>query len=434
MFVIFLRTAYGFMRQGERQVPVLMLITFNFYVFYALPQFSQSGINLMTGYYAPSSRAVSLASWAALAGEMAFVAGWWFITKSRWRRSNLFDQLLPTPQGSWQVAAIAYSLPSLLIYGLTLLRMGFIPDEVRYLLNSLFNAYLAAIILLYLGYKHKKKAALRAGWAAIFLMSAIGTIQGMLEPILAPFVVGALAAWVWGNTLKVRWFVALFLAFLIINPAKYRFRELTWADKDVSSLTKVEQRVGAWVQALTDNWLSAGGQTTETNIQSSAQRTSDLLSLALVVDTVPDQIPYNKGRGMGLSMIFWIPRIFWPSKPISSDLLHNRYAVLFGYTNEEGTRSTTIGAYPCTEGYWNLGLYGVILFLGLSGMLLGLLFGNNGLKAAASLIATMAYLAPAPLQIPVALTLEIPSVVTFTMGIALAMWGLAGLVALSKAK
>jgi hypothetical protein len=67
-------------------------------------------------------------------------------------------------------------------------------------------------------------------------------------------------------------------------------------------------------------------------------------------------------------------------------------------------------------------------------MLLGLLFGNNGLKAAASLIATMAYLAPAPLQIPVALTLEIPSVVTFTMGIALAMWGLAGLVALSKAK
>jgi hypothetical protein len=46
----------------------------------------------------------------------------------------------------------------------------------------------------------------------------------------------------------------------------------------------------------------------------------------------------------------------------------------------------------------------------------------------------MAYLAPAPLQIPVALTLEIPSVVTFTMGLALAMWGLAGLVALSKAK
>ncbi len=415
---------------GKREVPVLPLVAAHFYLFYGLPQFSQQGLDLVRGYYVPSARAVTLAAWLAALGEWALLGGYWLVVRCGRRFGNVFDRILPLPNQRWRTGALIYAIPCLVGYAMSALRPAYIPLGVLNALLEAFNVYLVVPLLFYLGYWHHLKACRVAGWSAVAIMASVGMVQGMLEPVLAPIVVGTICVWIWGGRFRLRWAVVAALAFLIINPVKYRFRDLSWGDKDVWSAQKVEQRVKDWSRAFFEVWLDPSPHEREDYLATTAGRTSDLLAIALGIDLVPDVVPYDQGRGLRAGALYWIPRVVWPSKPLSTDLLNNRYSVTFGYQTEQGTLSSTIALYPATEGFWSFGVIGALVYLGLSGVLLGLLLGNCRLPPSASMVAAMAYLGPSPLQTPGALAVAIPGAVTFSVGIAVAMWIVAALVTL----
>jgi len=147
------------------------------------------------------------------------------------------------------------------------------------------------------------------------------------------------------------------------------------------------------------------------------------LSFTQTIDLVPSVIPYNEGDGMDDAMLFWIPRILWPSKGSTTDLIYNRYALTFGYLAPEDVGKTAVGISVFAEGYWNYGTYGVFAFLFVAGFILGTLFGNNGRTGQVSTLVCMVYVAPTILVLQ-ALSVTLASLPSFLIGITIALRGL----------
>jgi hypothetical protein len=231
---------------------------------------------------------------------------------------------------------------------------------------------------------------------------------------------GFVAAWLWGQAIKVRWLVLILIAIIIINPAKNRFRTLAWGDKDVSSIDKIASRLDAWGQAFADVWSGASDDTAHQNLMDTASRTSDLIPFAQAVDWVPSQVPYNSGKGMASTFFYWIPRVIWPSKKTNMELLGNDYGVAFGYTTPEMNQHTSVAPSVFTEGYWNFSILGALLFPFAYGVLLGLLLGHNGSSGIVSVLVAMTYWGGTMVLVN-AFTTAVPGAVTFTVGVSVAV-------------
>jgi hypothetical protein len=407
-------------QRTDRGVPVVALVCAQVYLFYGVPQFSQETMPMMVGIYSPPVDALSGAVWLVVLGEATFLAA--YAATCRWMNAtNPFDRILPQPNSEWRLTVGVYSGPAFALHALSALRPDYIPISVRMAGLQIFNVHLALVLLLYIGYRLKDGRARAAAWVLVCSMGVVGLLQGMLSNVLFPVLVAALAGWMWSHASRT-WLVALVaFATIVINPAKNEFRRLAFGDKDISSLEKVADRLTDWQEGFSAAWEGTSTSVVTPNIQATASRTSDLLSFAHAIDVVPSVIPYNTGSGLSTSAIYWIPRAVWPSKPLSTDLLYNRYAVEFGYTSEEGTRSSTTGASVFTEGYWNFGAPGVVLFLAASGVMLAVLLGHNGIRRDSSAIAATVYLGETMLLLqPVAVAL--PANVTFAAGIFVSMW------------
>jgi len=419
--VIMLVSIYRYFNQPYRSVPVIQIITIQIYIFYSMPQFSQEFMPFLWGIYSPSQDILVASTILVVLGEAICLLGYEVASKWILKGKNLIDRLYPRPKSNWGLVIMPYALVAFGIYTLCSLRPDYIPVSIRYLLFRIFNVHLSQILLLYLGIIFGKSKYLIMGYIVTVSMSFVGLVQGMVGSIVLPFLILFLSFWIWGKTIRVRWMVFVILVIIVINPVKSIFRQMTWDDKDVSSIGAVERRLTGWGSAFENTWF--GTESKMENILRTAERLNDLFSFALVVDLVPRAIPFNNGEDLELAAIYWIPRLIWPEKIGSSDLLYNKYATIFGYTTIEGTERTTIGASVFSEAYWNFGIGGVLFFLLLSGLILGINFGNNGRNSEVSIIICLVYFAGV-VQLLSALTVTIPSLITFYVGTLVAMKGI----------
>src|SRR5262249_22340002 len=259
------------------------------------------------------------------------------------------------------------------------------------------------------------------GYSVAGAMAGVSFIQGMLSGMIGPLFVLFLFKWIWGGGIRLRWVLLIVLGAVIMNPVKSEYRNIAWYDKDVASLETIEQRVSYWGEAFQKVWLYSA--TADPIIGSTASRSSDLIPFSQAVDYVPSLVPYNSGAGIESALFFWIPRVLWPDKGNTSDLLYNKYALEFGYSTTLTLESTTVGASIFTEAYWNFGASGVLVFLFLAGCLCGLLFGNNGRFEHTSTLVCITYVASS-LFILQALTIMISSLFAFFTGLTLALSGI----------
>lgn len=416
---ILLILLYRYARQRDKDFPVLLLVALQVYVFYSLPQFTQEALRLRAGIYEPTSFAVTSAVLLVIVGQLAFMLGYAVCYAAAKNRANIFDRILPTPTPRWANVLILYTAISLVVFSLVALKRDFIPVAVRFPLTQIFNVYLALALVLYLRYRFQIARLRLSAVLCVLFMSLVGVVQGSTGNIMAPIIMLFVAGWMWGGTIRKRWFIAVVAGFLVINPVKNEFRRLEFGS-EISSFAAIPQRLGTWKLAFENVWVRNNNEfrTLET-----ASRTSDLLSLAQAIDYVPSLVPYNYGEGMGITLIYWIPRVLWTSKVSSTDLLFNRYAVEFGYTTYEGTLTSTTGASAYTEGYWNFGASGIVVFFFTIGVLFGIFFGNGGVRGDVSIIICLVYYASVLLLIQ-PLILTAPSLITFTVGVWLAMHGL----------
>lgn len=98
------------------------------------------------------------------------------------------------------------------------------------------------------------------------------------------------------------------------------------------------------------------------------ERTSLFHMMCLVVSLSPDRQPYLEGETYRDIPGQFVPRFFWPDKPLGH-VSTSRLAVYYGLQRAEDTAKTTIGFGVVTEAYANFGFFG----LGLVGALIGFL-------------------------------------------------------------
>jgi hypothetical protein len=421
--VILLFLLRRYVVQPYKSIPILVLIALQIYIFFSVPQFSQEDLNLAYGeVYEPSMNGVTLAMLLTIGGELVFIFAYQIAATLTKKFSSALYQITDAPNLSWAWVAKIYGLAAFIVYMAATLTVSYFPVSVRFLMTQLFNVYLALAILLYIGHSFSRRRLIIFAYLLATGMAFVGLLQGMLSAIVGPFVLLFLARWVWGKRFDVRWVVLAVLAVLFINPVKNEFRLLpSWLNQDVSSMDLVQDRLRDWSVSFEKVWLE--GESDRSVYTSTASRASELLSFTQTIDLVPNVIPYNDGEGMDDAMLFWIPRILWPSKGSTTDLIYNRYALTFGYLSPEDVGKTAVGISVFAEGYWNYGTYGVFIFLFASGLILGTLFGNNGRTEQVSTLVCICYVAPTILVLQ-ALSVTLASLPSFLIGITIALRGL----------
>jgi hypothetical protein len=98
-------------------------------------------------------------------------------------------------------------------------------------------------------------------------------------------------------------------------------------------------------------------------------RTSLIQILCLVVSNTPERLPYLDGQTYAQVPGQFVPRFFWPEKPVGHISTYT-LAVYYGLQRMEDTQKTTIGFGLLTEAYANFGFFGIILIASAFGIMM----------------------------------------------------------------
>ncbi|MBM3733828.1 MAG: O-antigen polysaccharide polymerase Wzy [Acidimicrobiia bacterium] len=127
------------------------------------------------------------------------------------------------------------------------------------------------------------------------------------------------------------------------------------------------------------------------------RRISTVRLLDRVVSETPDQVPFFAGKTLRPLLYVPIPRLIWPDKP--SEGIGNQIGHLYRILNP-GDMTTSVNLPWIVEFYINFGLVGVVLGLGLSGFILGVLArrGTAGTRSPVLPLLTIGILFPLAYQ------------------------------------
>jgi hypothetical protein len=371
-----LGTAFNYFKDSAGKVPLLPLASLQIYVMYGMAQFTQKDILIGAEWYSPPASAIHHTMILIVIGEIGlllmFKAGRQI--SQRWKRS--WSTIYPSSLERTKSGAAVYGLLGMAWYFVQSTQESLVPIEIRNIMQTVFNPYLALVLVLYWAYHGKGRRFRSLGLILVCVMAFSGLLSGMLEIILVPIYLLILTDWIWGYTLKTKLIAASLLFFVILSPVKYHYRELALDAPPVQSVSTLLYRLSLWKDAAKKTWEDPFAK--EKSIEAASSRTSALLSMAQVVDWVPERVPYKRGDGVVTSLFYWVPRIVWRNKPSISDLINNRYALTFGYSTPESIRTSTIGICQPADGYWDFGAWGSIGYMMIYGTLLGLLFGETG--------------------------------------------------------
>ena len=90
---------------------------------------------------------------------------------------------------------------------------------------------------------------------------------------------------------------------------------------------------------------------------------------AYVRELTPCYLPYYEGVTYQYMLIGWIPRIFWPDKPVASDS-NQVVDVDYGFKFRQQT-GTNIGIGRLPEAYVNFGAVGIVVLMFMQGLAFG---------------------------------------------------------------
>lgn len=180
-------------------------------------------------------------------------------------------------------------------------------------------------------------------------------ISGFKEPIIISVLV--LGIFLYPNYKKlvtVIFVPALIVLFMLLPAYVNSFRQNVWSgDENADDATHI-----ALDAALNND------SDDETNWGFLVYRLSEIDMFTRFVKSTPDQVDFYGLKLVGQSAIAIVPRIFWPSKPITEDLVMQRV-----YDAGVVNRNSNVSAKPAfiVDAYLSYGSSGIFIFLFLYG-------------------------------------------------------------------
>lgn len=161
--------------------------------------------------------------------------------------------------------------------------------------------------------------------------------------------------------------IVLLPIFAILHQGKSAMRAKYWEGRAPKvTLTQLPDFFGEWV--IDGLAGPRKGEAPEEKV-SLLDRTSLIQILCLVVSETPQRLPYIYGETYAQIPGQFVPRFFWPGKPVGH-VSTNTLAVYYGLQRIEDTEKTTIAFGLLAEAYSNFGLLGVGLIAFLFGSVL----------------------------------------------------------------
>jgi len=176
-------------------------------------------------------------------------------------------------------------------------------------------------------------------------------ISGFKEPIISSILVLGVFLYPTYKKLVAVIFIPILLLLFIFLPTYNRiFRENAWGAGDSSSDEASQLALDATLS-------KAGG---ESNWDFLAYRLSEVDMFTLFLRSTPDKIDYYGTTLLQQSAIALVPRVFWPSKPITEDLVMERV-----YNGGVINRGSSVSAKPAyiVDAYLSAGGFGVFFYL-----------------------------------------------------------------------
>jgi hypothetical protein len=195
-----------------------------------------------------------------------------------------------------------------------------------------------------------KKAANTLICLSLYLFNFYqATISGFKEPIIiSTLVLGIFLYPNYKKIVTITFGPALIILFIFLPAYVANFRQNAWSgDETAEDASKI-----ALDATLNNN--------DNTNWEFLAYRLSEIDMFTLYVKSTPDHIAFYGTQLLKQSGIAIVPRIFWPSKPITEDLVMQRV-----YDAEVVNRNSNVSAKPAfiVDAYLSGGALGVFIFL-----------------------------------------------------------------------
>ena len=170
----------------------------------------------------------------------------------------------------------------------------------------------------------------------------------------------------------------LSVALLLVSTQEVKkgYRSQVWSG-DAPSMSEIK-KLEVWEDSFRAVFEDDGEKSILDSMRHLGQRSSAVAVLQEVRELCPDVVPYEDGRTLLPILVGWIPRAFWPDKPVSG--AGNEFGKTFGLLDENDDY-TSMNTPWLIELYWNFGDAGIVLGFLVVGIVLGVLeFFYNGYR------------------------------------------------------
>lgn len=363
---------FRYVARRETGLPIMPMLCLSFAVQYATPIFTQeSKIDLRGGeIFYLESQAVVAALVLSILGVILLQFTYYLVRDGR--ATNAIPSVsLHLSEARAEIFCIGVFCISLLLSRV----QGMLTKETALQFSSFFNLMqnqllVAIVVLAWLAFavrKHKRHLLMLYCLVAFTALRGFSTT--MLEQMILPFAMLFIGKWAFTKRLPVASLSVIGVAFLFFSPVKMEIRRLALEEAQVGQSSPVSDRVGDWVtQASEFWWESMSGRRRLSESTASASSRTDLIhQFAHIYAMTPSLVPYQNGTTYQYFAVTFIPRMFWPEKPLGN-YTNNLYAIEYGITTEEVILTSSFGITLLGEGYANFGATGSLLtmvFLGL---------------------------------------------------------------------
>jgi hypothetical protein len=357
-------------RNREEKLPIFALISFVYWIYYALPLFwgartVASAETVFDVLISPDS-----ISWSLVLAVTSVSVVWLGM------RMRLGRRLVPARLPDLKNGPRSLHYLRLLLVGTTLLSawesFPFLAGPgVRQPLTILVSIVpLAAFGILFSRVLAGEARQLDRIFILGFLLLrfVIGISSGWLGSFASIIVVCAAIYVVQRRRIPRFAFIVAIAFTLFFQVGKQEFRKVYWSNNTEASKA---DRVKFWTEASLAKWQDAFSDPTGAAfaeaVDTSLSRVSLLTQTANVVNLTPSTIPYQGGRLYSYLVVTWIPRAVWPDKPSINDA-NQFYQLAYGVSTHEGLEAVSIGVGVMTEAYISFGWAGVLVIMFLMGV------------------------------------------------------------------
>jgi len=157
--------------------------------------------------------------------------------------------------------------------------------------------------------------------------------------------------------------VLVFAYVLFFQAGKAAFRKTFWGERVDASFS---QRISFWSSESLRNWELMLDNPSEENWRRLADENLGRISLlqqtAHVLDMTPEVVPFQHGRLYSYMLVTLIPRAVWADKP-SVNEANQFYQVAYGLTDAHQLDTVSIAVGSLAESFINFGWWGPFLIM-----------------------------------------------------------------------